>query len=120
MNIRGEFMSKRFTQNLIRFILSLGIFIFTVFLTPNFNIENIYILFIAAFFVQLLDYLVATFTGIHDYPIGRGIVGFFSCIVILYATQFFISGYYLSIYSSIIAALIYSVLDYCLKNKEME
>lgn len=113
-------MSKRITQNIVRFILSLAIFVFTVFLTPNFNISNIYILFISSLFVIILDYLVSTITGIHDYPIGRGIVGFFSCIVIIYATQFFISGYYISIFSSIIAALIYSTVDYMLPNKEME
>ena len=113
-------MSKRITQNIVRFILSLAIFVFTVFLTPNFNISNIYILFISSLFVIILDYLVSTITGIHDYPIGRGIVGFFSCIVIIYATQFFISGYYISIFSSIIAALRYSAVDYMLPTKEME
>lgn len=113
-------MSKRFSQILIRFILSLAIFIFTVFLTPNFNIANIYILFISSLFVIILDYLVSTITGIHDYPLGRGVVGFFSCIVIIYATQFFISGYYISLVSSIIAAIIYSLLDYILPNREME
>ena len=77
-------MSKRITQNIVRFILSLAIFVFTVFLTPNFNISNIYILFISSLFVIILDYLVSTITGIHDYPIGRGIVGFFrNCFLII-------------------------------------
>ena len=110
-------MPSRFIQIFIRLITSLSIFTFTVFLTPNFNVANIYILFISAFFVMIVDYLVSTITGIHDYPIGRGIVGFFSCIVILYATQFFISGYYISIMSSIIASLIYCVIDFALPNK---
>lgn len=110
-------MPNRFIQIFIRLITSLSIFTFTVFLTPNFNVANIYILFISAFFVMILDYLVSTITGIHDYPIGRGIVGFFSCIVILYATQFFISGYYISIMSSIIGSLIYCVIDFALPNK---
>ena len=109
-------MPSRFIQIFIRLITSLSIFTFTVFLTPNFNVANIYILFISAFFVMIVDYLVSTITGIHDYPIGRGIVGFFSCIVILYATQFFISGYYISIMSSIIASLIYCVRDFALPN----
>ena len=110
-------MPNRFIQIFIRLITSLSIFTFTVFLTPNFNVANIYILFISAFFVMILDYLVSTITGIHDYPIGRGIVGFFSCIVILYATQFFISGYYISIMSSIISSLIYCTIDFALPNK---
>lgn len=110
-------MTTRFNQNLTRLFISISIFVFTVFLTPNFNIDNIYILLLSSIFVVIVDYLIATFTGIHDYPIGRGIVGFFSAIVIIYATQFFIAGYYISIPSSIIAALIYSVADYLLPNE---
>ena len=109
-------MTLRTSQNLIRLFISLSIFAFTVFLTPNFNIDNIYILVISSIFIVTVDYLVATFTGIHDYPIGRGIIGFFSAIVIIYATQFFIAGYYIPIYSSIIAAIIYSLADYFLPN----
>ncbi len=110
-------MTIRTTQNLIRLFISISIFAFTVFLTPNFNIDNIYILIISSIFIATVDYLVATFTGIHDYPIGRGIIGFFSAIVIIYATQFFIAGYYIPIYSAIIAAIIYSITDYFLPNQ---
>ncbi len=109
-----------FKDNLTRFIMSLSIFIFTVFITPNFNISNIYVLFISTFFVMLLDYIIATITEIRDYPIGRGIIGFFSAVVIIYATQFFISGYSLSLFSSIIAALVYSTVDFFLYNTKME
>lgn len=109
-------MTIRTNQNLIRLFISISIFVFTVFLTPNFNIDNIYILLISSIFIVTVDYLVATFTGIHDYPLGRGIIGFFSAIVIIYATQFFIAGYYISIYSAIIAATIYSITDYFLPN----
>lgn len=109
-------MTTRFEQNLTRLFISMSIFVFTVFLTPNFNIDNIYILLISSLFIVIIDYLAATITGIHDYPMGRGIVGFFSAIVIIYATQFFIPGYTISIVSSIIAALIYSIIDYILPN----
>ena len=50
-------------------------------------------------------------TGIHDIPLGRGIVGFTSAVVILYVTQFFVDGYYISILSSIVAAIIYGIID---------
>lgn len=111
-------MTTRFKQNVTRLFISLSIFVFTVFLTPNFQIANAYILILSALFIVIIDYLIATFTGIHDYPIGRGVIGFFSALVILYATQFFIPGYYISIPSSIIAAAIYSFADYILPNTE--
>ena len=56
-------------------------------------------------------------TGIHDIPLGRGIVGFTSASIIIYITQFFVDGYYISITSSLIAAAIYGVIDYFLPNK---
>ncbi|MBO5477662.1 MAG: phage holin family protein [Clostridia bacterium] len=111
-------MTSRFNQNLTKLLVSISIFVFTVFLTPNFNIDNIYILLISSLFIVIIDYLVATITGIHDYPMGRGVVGFFSAIVIIYATQFFIPGYQISIISSIIAASIYSFIDYILPNNK--
>lgn len=109
-------MSNRLTKIITRLFISISIFTFTVFLTPNFNIDNIYILLISSLFIVIVDYLASTITGIHDYPIGRGVVGFFSAIVIIYATQFFITGYYISITSSIVAALIYSFIDFILPN----
>lgn len=111
-------MTTRLTQNLIRLFISIAIFTFTVFLTPNFNIDNVYILILSSLFIVIIDYLIATITGIHDYPLGRGTVGFCSAIIIIYATQFFIPGYYISLLSSIIAASIYSIADYILPNIE--
>ena len=111
-------MNVRLKQMAIRLFVSICIFSFTILLTPNFYVANIYILFIAGIFVVTIDYLISTILNIHDYPIGRGVIGFCSAILILYATQFFIAGYYISVISSIIAASIYSITDYVLPNYE--
>lgn len=110
-------MSLRLKQNLVRIITCISTFVFSVYITPNFNMASLPILLIASLFVVILDYFVATITNIHDYPLGRGIIGFLSSIVIVYSTQFFIAGFYISFLSSIIVALIYSVCDYCLPNR---
>lgn len=110
-------MSLRLKQNLVRIITCISTFVFSVYITPNFNMASLPILLIASLFVVILDYFVATITNIHDYPLGRGIIGFFSAVVIIYSAQFFISGYYITLLSSIVAALIYSVVDYTLPNK---
>ncbi len=107
----------RLKQNIIRMFISLAIFTFCLYLVPNFNVENIWILFISAFFLVVVDYLVSTITNIHDYPLGRGVIGFFSAVVIIYSTQFFISGFYISFIASLICALIYSAIDYFLPNR---
>lgn len=51
------------------------------------------------------------------YLFGRGIVGFTSAAIIIYMTQFFVDGYYISITSSLIAAAIYGIIDSMLPNE---
>ncbi|CCZ56490.1 putative uncharacterized protein [Clostridium sp. CAG:1219] len=108
----------RITQLIIRFISSLSIFAVTVFFTPNFQITSFPILIISSIVITLLDYLMSIVTGIHDIPIGRGFVGFISATIIIYVTQFFVDGYYISIISSLIAAAMYGIIDSLLPNKE--
>lgn len=108
----------RITQLSIRFISSLSIFAVTVFFTPNFQITSFPILIISSIVITLLDYLMSIVTGIHDIPIGRGFVGFISATIIIYVTQFFVDGYYISIISSLIAAAMYGIIDSLLPNKE--
>lgn len=107
----------RITQMIIRFISSISIFAITVFFTPNFQIASFPILIISSLVIILLDYLMSIVTGIHDIPIGRGFVGFISAAIIIYVTQFFVDGYFISITSSLIAAAIYGIVDSMLPNK---
>ncbi|MEG2348058.1 MAG: phage holin family protein [Clostridia bacterium] len=107
----------RISQMIIRFICSISIFTVTVFFTPNFNIKSFPILILSAIAIIILDYLVSIITGIHDIPLGRGLVGFTSAAIIIYITQFFVDGYYISILSSLIAAAIYGIIDSLLPNE---
>lgn len=108
----------RITQMIIRLISSISIFAITVFFTPNFQIASFPILIISSIIIILLDYIMSILTGIHDIPIGRGFVGFISAAIIIYITQFFVDGYYISITSSLIAAAMYGIIDFILPNKE--
>ena len=101
----------RLSQMLIRIITSSSIFAITVFFTPNFKISSFPIFILSAICIIVLDYLMSIITGIHDIPLGRGIVGFISAAIIIYITQFFIDGYYITIVSSLIAAAIYGIID---------
>lgn len=109
--------SLRISQMIIRFITSVSIFAITVFFTPNFTISSFPILLLSSIAIILFDYLMATVTGIHDIPLGRGLVGFTCAAIIIYVTQFFVDGYYISIISSLIASAIYGVIDSLLPNK---
>ena len=84
----------------------------TAFFTPNFSINNIWSLAIAAAVLTIMDYLIVKFTGLHASPFGKGFVGFALAAITLYFTQFFVAGYTISWMAAIIGALIYGVIDY--------
>ena len=84
----------------------------TAFFTPNFSINNLWSLAIAAVVLTVIDYLITKFTGLHASPFGKGFVGFALAAITLYFTQFFVAGYSISWMAAIIGALIYGVVDY--------
>jgi len=84
----------------------------TAFFTPNFTINNIWSLALAAVVLTIMDYLIVKFTGLHASPFGKGFVGFALAAITLYFTQFFVAGYSISWMAAIIGALIYGVVDY--------
>ena len=84
----------------------------TAFFTPNFSINNIWSLALAAVVLTIMDYLIVKFTGLHASPFGKGFVGFALAAITLYFTQFFVAGYSISWMAAIIGALIYGVIDY--------
>lgn len=84
----------------------------TAFFTPNFSINNIWSLALAAVILTVMDYLIVKFTGLHASPFGKGFVGFALAAITLYFTQFFVAGYSISWMAAIIGALIYGVVDY--------
>ena len=92
----------------------------TAFFTPNFSINNIWSLVLAAVVLTVLDYLITKFTGLDASPFGKGFVGFILSAVILYVTQYFVVGYSISWLAAIIGALIYGIVDYLIPgNQEM-
>lgn len=117
INYKKSSTTLRIIQLIIRFISSVSIFAITVFFTPNFEIASFPILIISSIVITLLDYLMSVITGIHDIPIGRGFVGFISAAIIIYVTQFFVEGYFISVTSSLIAAAIYGIVDSMLPNR---
>ena len=103
-----------------RLITSAIVLAITAFFTPNFSINNIWALLLAAVVLTIMDYLIIKFTGLDASPFGKGFVGFILSAVILYVTQYFVAGYSISWLSAIIGALIYGIVDYLIPgNQEM-
>ena len=101
-----------------RFIVAAIILGITAFFTPGFSINNIWSLGISAIVLTVMDYLIIKFTGLHAMAFGKGFVGFVLAVVVLYATQFFVSGYSISWMAAIIGALIYGFIDYIMPGEQ--
>lgn len=99
-------------QILGRLVTAAIVLAITAFFTPNFTINNIWTLIIAAAVLTIMDYLIIKFTGLHASPFGKGFIGFTLATITLYVTQFFVAGYSISWMAAIIGALIYGVVDY--------
>lgn len=102
----------------VRFITSAIVLAITAFFTPGFEIASLWTLAIAAVVLATLDYLINSIIGINASALGRGIIGFIISAVILYATQFFVSGYTISWISAIIGAVIYGIVASIIPGKQ--
>lgn len=109
-NSKTSLRSMTFGSIITRFITSAIVLGITAFFTPGFQIESIWTLFLAAIVLTILDYLANTVFNINVGAFGHGIIGFIIAVGVLYATQFFVSGYSISWIAAIIGALIYGVI----------
>lgn len=101
-----------------RFITSAIVLAITAFFTPGFEISSFWTLVLAAVVLTIMDYLINMIIGIDASPFGRGVIGFIISAIILYATQFFVSGYSISWISAIVGALIYGIVASIVPGKQ--
>ena len=109
-NTKTSFKSMTFGSIISRLITSAIILGITAFFTPGFQIESAWTLFLAAIVLTVIDYLINTIFNINIGAFGQGIIGFIIAVGVLYATQFFVSGYSISWIAAIIGALIYGII----------
>jgi uncharacterized membrane protein YvlD (DUF360 family) len=107
-----------FGQIIGRFIVAAIILGITAFFTPNFSINNIWALGLAAIVLTVMDYIIVKITGLQAIAFGKGFVGFILAAVTLYATQFFVAGYSISWFAAIIGALIYGIIAYIMPGEQ--
>lgn len=93
-----------------RFITSAIILAVTAFFTPGFEISSFWSLIVAAIVLTLIDYLVNTIVGSNLGAFGNGVIGFIVSAIMLYITQFFVTGYSITWLSAFVGAIIYGIV----------
>lgn len=116
-NARAE--GYNITHFVIRLVVGAIVLGITAALTPGFTISGIWPLLLASVILATLDYLALKLLGVNATPFGRGISGFILAAVIIYVTQFFITGYNITLLSSVIGALIYGIIDAIIPGRAM-
>ena len=114
--LKHSILVYKLNDFIIKILASLSIFTLTVFFTPNFNIISFPILILSSFTITLFDNLVTLVAGTETISFGKGIIGFTIATIIIYITQYFVDGYYISVTSTIIAAGIYGIISSMIKN----
>lgn len=117
-NVRSNSNTSTVWQIVGRLVTAAIVLAITAFFTPNFTIDNIWSLAVAAIVLTLIDYMIVKFTGLDATPFGKGFVGFILAAVTLYITQYFVAGYSISWMAAIIGALIYGIIDYIIPGKQ--
>lgn len=107
------------SQIIIRFIAAAVVLAITAFFTPGFAITGIGPLVAAAVVLTVLDYLLNLISGINASPFARGLTGFIAAAVIIYATQFFVVGYSITVMGAVIGAIIFGIVDYLIPGRSM-
>lgn len=107
------------THLIIRIVVGAIVLGITAAITPGFRIGGIWPLLIGAIVLALLDYLVLKLFNLHASPFGRGISGFIIAAVIIYITQYFVTGFSVTLWGAILGALVYGIVDSVIPGKAM-
>lgn len=75
------------------------------------HITNYSAAIMAAIVIGVLDWAFNKFLSLKASPMGRGALGFFTSVIIIYLTGFFVSGFSVTIFGSIIGAFVIGIVD---------
>lgn len=98
-------------RNVIRFVVAAVVLMFVGFLVPGFSVNNFWTALIAAVVIALLGWVVEAFFGDRISQYNRGIVGFLVSAVVIYLTQFVVTGFYVTILGALLASLVIGIID---------
>jgi len=96
---------------IVRLVVSALVLLFVGFLVPGFRIFGFLNALIAAVVIAVLGYLVEMLLGKRVSPQSRGLVGFITAAVVIYATQWIVPALQVSIWGALLASLIIGIID---------
>lgn len=101
----------KFLAHVVRFIVSALVLLFVGFIVPQFSVGGFWSALLLALTIAVAGWLIEAAFGKQISPFGRGIVGFLVSALIIWLSQFIVSGVEVSIIGAILAALVIGIID---------
>lgn len=98
-------------RHAIRLVVSAIVLVLLSPFVPGFVVANFGQALLAAVVITILGYIIESAVGRNISPYGRGIVGFLVSAVVLYATQYIVAGFSVTILGALIAAFLIGLVD---------
>lgn len=96
----------------VRFVVSALVLMVIAWLLPGIKVAGFTGALIAAIVITVLGYLIELILGDRISPRSRGIVGFVTAAVVIYAAQFIIPAYLsVSLLGALLAAFVIGLID---------
>lgn len=95
----------------IRFIVSAIVLLVLGFILPGFQVIGFFNALLAALVIAALGYGVEFLLGNRISPQNRGIVGFITAAVVIFAAQFFVPGMSVNVLGALLASVVIGIVD---------
>jgi putative membrane protein len=97
---------------IVRFVVSALVLMLIGYLLPGITVSGFIGALIAAVVIALLGYAVEAILGDKISPRSRGLVGFITAAVVIYAAQFIVPNYLeVSLLGALLAAFVIGIID---------
>jgi len=102
---------NKWIGSIIRFVVSALVLLAVGYVVPGFSVMGFGNALIAAVVIAVLGYFVEAIFGEKISPQNRGIVGFFTAAVVIYVSQYLVSGLSVTILGALLAAFVIGIID---------
>lgn len=124
--VGGENMADTYSSRrpglfslILRVIVNSIVLLIVSALLPNFFIANWGTAILAAIVIAVLDYLIETLFKFDASPFGRGLSGFIVSAVIIYVTQYLVTGVAVTMWGALLGALLIGIFNMIIPGRVM-
>ncbi len=100
-----------FLRHVVRFVVAAFVLMVVGWLVPGFTVNSFWTALFAAVVIALIGWAIEAMLGQRLSPYNRGIIGFLVSAVVIYLTQFIVSGFHVTILGALLASLVIGIID---------